>query len=102
MKQDAKQLIAALEAEYDQDEGFLGLLRAGHFDSLARDRFLRLLESIDLGANVSIDRRVVALLWYVPLFMQWQERRLDAEEREALQAAANRVTSQLERILGVP
>ena len=62
MKQDAKQLIAALEAEYDQDEGFLGLLRTGHFDSLARDRFLRLLESIDLGANVSIDRRVVALL----------------------------------------
>jgi len=102
MKQDAKQLIAALEAEYDQDEGFLGLLRTGHFDSLARDRFLRLLESIDLGADVSIDRRVVAILWYVPLFMQWQERRLDAEEREALQAAANRVTSQLERILGVP
>jgi hypothetical protein len=102
MTRDAKQLISDLEAEYDQDEGFLGLLRAGHFDSLARDRFFRLLQSIDLGAHASIDRRVVALLWYVPLFMQWQERRLDTDEREALQAAANRVTSQLERILGVP
>lgn len=102
MTQDAKQLISDLEAEYDQDEGFLGLLRTGHFDSLARDRFLRLLQSIDLGTGGSIDRRVVALLWYVPLFMQWQERRLDADERVALQAAANRVTSELERILGVP
>jgi hypothetical protein len=82
MTRDAKQLISDLEAEYDQDEGFLGLLRTGHFDSLARDRFFR--------------------LWYMPLFMQWQERRLDTDEREALQAAANRVTSELERILGVP
>ncbi len=99
---DVEGLISDLEAEYDQDLGFLGLLRAGHFDSLARDRFLRLLESIDLGAGGPIDRRVVALLWYVPLFMQWQEPRLDADERQALQAATNRVTSELERILGVP
>lgn len=102
MTQDAKQLISDLEAEYDQEEGFLGLLRSGHFDSLARDRFLRLLQSIDLGTSGSIDRHVVALLWYVPLFMQWQERQLDADERKALQAATNRVTSELERILGVP
>lgn len=74
MTLDAKQLISDLEAEYDRSEGFLGLLRAGHFDSLARDRFLRLLQCIDLGTSGSIDRRVVALLWYVPLFMQWQER----------------------------
>ena len=102
MTPDPVKLIPGLEAEYDQDDGFLGLLRAGHFDGLARDRFFRLLQSIDPGTSGSIDRRVVALLWYVPLFMQWQERRLDTAEREALQAAANRVTSELERILGVP
>lgn len=99
---DVKQLISDLEAEYDQEQGFLGLLRAGHFDSIARDRFFRLLESIDLGAGGLIDRRVVALLWYVPMFMQWQERRLDGDERQALQAATNRVTAELERILGAP
>lgn len=102
MTPDATKLIPDLEAEYDQDEGFLGLLRAGHFDSLARDRFFRLLQSIDPGTSGSIDRRVVALLWYVPMFMEWQERRLDADEQEALRAAANRVTSELERILGMP
>jgi len=102
MSDETKKLITELEREYDQDEGFLGLLRNGHFNSSARDRFVRLLQSIDIGTGGSVDRRVVALLWYVPLFMQWQERRLDADEREALQSAANRVTSELERILGVP
>jgi hypothetical protein len=102
MTDDATQLISALEAEYDQEEGFLGLLRGGHFDTRARDRFLRLLESMDLGQTELIDRRVVALLWYVPLFLQWQNRRLDDEESAALQQVLDGVTNQLERILGVP
>lgn len=102
MSDNAKQLIADLEAAYDLEEGFLGLLRGGHFDSRARDRFLRLLESIDPGAADTIDRRLVGLLWYVPLFMQWQAERLDDDEQVALQAVTDQVTNQLERILGVP
>jgi|SRR5665213_478292 len=102
MTDDDKNLIAELEAAYDLDEGFLGLLRGGHFDSLARDRFLHLLEGVDLGTSAVIDRRLVALLWYVPLFMQWQQERLDDEEKSYLLAAIDQVTNQLERILGVP
>ncbi len=102
MSEAIEKLISELEYEYDQDEGFLGLLRDGHFDNLALDRFLRLLQSVDLVTGSSIDRRLVALLWYVPLFMQWQERRLSANQQETLQTAINKVTSQLERILGVP
>jgi hypothetical protein len=95
-------LISRLEAEYDLEEGFLGLLRGGHFDTRARDRFLRLLESIDLGTSDAIDRRLVALLWYMPLLMQWQAERLDEKEQADLHEALNRPTNQLERILGVP
>jgi len=102
MSDSSKELIAALEQEYDQEEGFLGLLRLGHFDSLARDRFLELLRSIRLEPSELIDRRVVSLLWYIPLLMQWQERRLDADERTALQETLNAVTTELERVLGVP
>jgi hypothetical protein len=97
-----KHLISELEAEYDQEEGFLGLLRGGHFDTRARDRFLRLLDSVDLGPGEMISRRLVALLWYVPLLLQWQARRLDEEERVALQEVIDQVTNQLERVLGVP
>ena len=56
MKPDAKQLIAALGAEYEKDEGFLGLLRTAHFDSHARDRLLRLLASIDVSSIVNSPR----------------------------------------------
>ena len=101
MTDDIMGLVAALEAAYDLDEGFLGLLRGGHFDSLARDHFLQLLRSIDLETE-TLDRRLVGLLWYVPLFMQWQLERLDDEEQVALRAAVDQVTNQLERILGVP
>jgi len=95
-------LIRDLEHEYDTDNGFLGLLRSGHFDTRARDRFLALLRSIDLGEGESVDRRIVALLWYVPLLLRWQERRLDDEERKALDHTIDSVTTELERILGVP
>lgn len=99
---DDKQLISDLEAEYDQEEGFLGLLRSGHFDTLARDRFLSLLNSIETGRGEVINRRLVALLWYMPLFLQWQDRRLDEEEKVALQQVTDQVTNRLEHILGVP
>jgi hypothetical protein len=102
MTDDTKRLIAELEAAYDLEEGFLGLLRGGHLDSLERDRFLGLLQSIDLEPADAIDRRLVGLLWYVPLFMQWQLDRLDDEEQALLRAAIDQVTNQLERILGVP
>lgn len=102
MTDDAKQLISDLEAEYDLDDGFLGLLRGGHYDTRARDRFLHLLESIDLGSSEVVNKRLVSLLWYVPLFLQWQDRRLDEEERAQLRQVLDQVTNQLERILGVP
>lgn len=102
MTKDVKRVISSLEAEYDQEDGFLGLLRGGHFDTRARDRFLELLVSIDLGPSETINRRLVALLWYLPLLLEWQKRRLDEEQRKALDQVMDEVTSQLERILGVP
>jgi hypothetical protein len=47
MTDDTKRLIAGLQAAYDLEEGFLGLLRGGHFDVLAWDRSLGLLRTID-------------------------------------------------------
>jgi hypothetical protein len=102
MTNEVKKLIADVESEYDRDDGFLGLLRGGHFDTLARDRYLRLLQSIDFDGFEMVDRRLVALFLYMPLFLQWQEPRLDDDERNALGQTVDRVTSELERILGVP
>jgi RHS repeat-associated protein len=62
MTNDAKRLIFDLEAQYGLEEGFRGLLRSGYYDTGACDRFLRLLESIDLGGPGVFDRCVVALI----------------------------------------
>lgn len=93
--------IAALESEFDE-EGFLGLLRGGHFDSLARDRFVEVLRSIELEPDVPLDRRLVSLLWYLPLLLRWQKPRFDGDDSTALEAVEDAVTTELERILGVP
>jgi hypothetical protein len=51
-----------------------------------------------------IDRRLVALLWYLPLFIQWQIHRVEEAGGDPIRVSAvvDKVTSRLEEILGVP
>lgn len=78
------------------------MLRRGHFDTRACDRYIRLLETVDLGEESVVDRRIVSVLWYMPLLIEWQRDRLDQDEHNALAPVLDKVTSELERILGVP
>jgi hypothetical protein len=99
---DIKRSIVAIEQEFDDQEGFLGLLRGGHFDTRSRDRFLGALREVDPGSGSTLDRRLVSLLWYLPLLLSWQEERLGQDELAALKAVEDSVINELERILGVP
>ena len=91
-----------MEAEYDRGSGFLGQLRTGNFDAASRDRLLNLLERMQFRDAGELDRRLVALLWYMPLIIEWQQPRLASNDRELAREAGNRVTAEVERILGVP
>jgi hypothetical protein len=71
-----KDLINRLDDEWDQDDGFLGRLRAGVFDRAGYERFLGLLRSIETNGD-TFDRRLIEALWFVPLFMEWQTERLE-------------------------
>lgn len=73
---DTRRLISHLEAECDLDDGFLGRLRQGQFDSTGLDRLLRLLHSINFGEATELNRRVVALLWMILTLMMWQLERV--------------------------
>jgi hypothetical protein len=66
------ELAALLEAEFDLETGFVGQLRERKFVPLAQERFLDLIESIDLGANEQLNRRIVSLLWMLPLILRWR------------------------------
>ena len=98
-----EELIAKIDREYDRSEGFLGLLRAGVFDPEGASRLIDLLSSIDVGDG-PIEKRLVQLLWYMPIFLQWQKERFVVHERdpEDVVSVMNEVVSTLERVLGVP
>lgn len=96
-------LIKRLDLEYDRSDGFLGLLRTGEFDPRGAARLLELLRSLELGDG-PVDRRLVQLLWYLPIFLQWQKERfaLRGADTEPIEATMNEVVSILEDVLGSP
>jgi hypothetical protein len=98
---DLGELIERIELEYDRSEGFLGRLRSGTFDPAGAQRLLGLLGSLDL-ADGPVDRRLVQLLWYMPIFMQWQKDRLSEADATATKETLNEVMSILENVIGVP
>ena len=101
---DRETLIALLEQEWDQFEGFLGQLRGRVFDEVGYKRFLQLLQSIDFDAQNAIDKRVVSLLWFIPTFMMWQGQSLEKAGFDNMEFnnATDKIINELYRILGVP
>jgi len=97
-------ILCVLEQEWDFDDGFLGRLRYGEFEVASLHRLLAVLETFSLNDSEDINRRLVSLLWYMPLFMEWQKERVQEEggDRLALQNAINQVQTHVERLLGVP
>ncbi len=98
-----EEIIAQLESTWDIDTGFFGKLREGKFDKELYNDFMQLLRTISFEEEELISSRVVSLLWYIPLFMEWQKERvkkeIDIKEYELLKTA---VENELERILGIP
>ncbi len=101
---DADTMIEALEREWEFDSGFFGRLRRGEFDKAGFSRLIDILGHIDLQDSTSVDRRVVSLLWYMPLFMGWQAERVQESgvSVEDFDKAINQVHNLLEGILGIP
>ena len=78
--------------------------REGIVDAAGLERLICLLDEIDLGDATEVDRRLVSLLWFMPLFMEWQHQRVEDRggDRLVLERATNRVHDSIERILGIP
>jgi hypothetical protein len=88
-------------AEYDLEDGFVGRLRSGRYDPAGADRLLAALSALDLGDG-PVDRRLVSLLWYLPLIIGWQLHRVPAEDIGKVENILNQVVGILETVLGVP
>ncbi|GAA1965254.1 hypothetical protein [Kitasatospora viridis] len=98
-----EELLDQLDEAWDDEDGFLGKLRSGTFDPEAGDAYVALLGRIPQPGDV-IDARLVQLIWFAPLFMEWQTERLALTEPEDKQLAriATLVQESVENILGIP
>jgi hypothetical protein len=104
MNKELQESIRALEAEWSKPEGFLGKAREGVFDQSKGADFVTILKSIKPATEVSIDRRLVALLWYMPSFLRWQKARIAEKGGDVVmfEHLTNQVQGIVEEILGVP
>ncbi len=97
-------LIQNLETQWDCD-GFLDGIRRGRFEIDDADAFLYLLKNISIGEDERVPKRLMSLLWYLPLFLEWQKERVavnSAGEVRAYERFVTEVQNVLEEVLGVP
>ena len=97
-------LIRKLESHWDED-GFLHRIRRGDFDSDEASSFLDLLRCIDIAEDELIPKRLLSLLWMLPLFLEWQKERIaevDASKADAYDKVTTQVENVLIEVLGVP
>lgn len=92
-------LITELEREWEAEHGFFGKLRYKGFDLNGFHRVRNLLKQIDTQAD-SLPRRLISLVWFIPLFMTWQ----DAPNitKEEYQEYCNDLESLVIEALGAP
>ena len=99
-----QEAIPKLELEWDIDEGFLGSLRQRVVDVSRRDRFLDLLGSIELAGDKMIPRRFLELIWYIPIFLEWQEESCVERgyPRDDYRRMKSSIIARLEETIGYP
>ena len=96
--------ISTIEAEWAFEGGFFWDLREGIFKQEEFERLTKKLSSISIPDDDRVPRRLVALLWYMPMFMQWQTDRVreNGGDVAAYENATTIVSNEIERLLGVP
>lgn len=96
--------IDALESEWSPEDGFFWRIREGHFAVNDFERALKKISAITIAEEADVPRRIISLLWYIPLFMHWQVERVHENKGDvkAYGQAIVRMTTEIERLLGVP
>lgn len=75
--------IAALEADWEPDTGFFWRVRQGIFEPAEFHRVLAKLRAMTVLSDEPLPRRLVSLLWNVPLFLHWQVGRVASQGGDA-------------------
>ncbi|WP_190128687.1 hypothetical protein [Streptomyces mashuensis] len=105
MKHSEPEVLEALDLAWDPEAGVLGKMRAGDYDAALADGYLELLDRIEIGEGEPLHPDFVKLLWFAPLFCEWQIERCAESggglDRE-VSSFSNRVCDRVMELLGVP
>ncbi|MFG2816301.1 hypothetical protein [Streptomyces sp. NPDC048410] len=96
-------LLDRLDEAWDGESGFLGKLRSGEFDPDAGEAYVALLSRIP-PIGETVEARLVQLIWFAPMFIEWQLERAAKNEGELKQLTriATQVHEAVSDILGIP
>lgn len=103
MDNEIQKWVISLERAWDEN-GFLWKVRGGHFDIQEGEEFINFLRLIENENYQVFDKRFVSLIWYIPLFLDWQKERVIEKGADALSYGRfnSRVSNAVQNILGVP
>jgi hypothetical protein len=103
--------LIELKKNLNKEWGEKGFFENLRYESLIDfdkgNRLLNQMKSYNLrDEDVTIDRELVRLIWYIPQFMEWQRERLsennDEESILRYTQLTNYFNNELEKLLGVP
>jgi hypothetical protein len=97
------ELLELLDEAWDDESGFLGKLRSGKFDQDAGEAYVALLSRIP-PVGETVEARLVQLIWFAPMFIEWQLERATKSEDEVRQLTriATQVHEAVSNVLGTP
>lgn len=103
-RHDDPAVLEALDGAWGEESGYLGMLRYGRFSEEAGEKLLALLDSIEVGEGERLHPDFVRLVWFAPLFAEWQtERAVErGADQEKVALVADRLRERLMEILGTP
>jgi hypothetical protein len=101
---DIVEAIEKLEREWELEGGFFGDLQNGVFREEGLKNVISILSSISVSDDTFLDKRFVALTWFIPTFMSWQSERMGEQglETNAIDHGAQTIIEILFRLLGAP
>ena len=97
-------MMTRLERFWDSPDGYFFKLRQGDYDHAGTQRVEETLRSIQVAERTELPRRLVALTWIIPTFMEWQIERVGTVggDVESLRSDITRLRNALEELLGTP
>lgn len=101
---DIEIVIERIRKEWDIEDGFLGAVRYRNYYPDRLERLINVLKETTIQDEIYVERELVRLLWFIPLFLEWQKPSFQEAGQDSiiLNSAINRVLEELYRILGVP